>query len=91
MPPTGRSRTGYIPPIRGPLPGFPGTQRAEARQDERGHYRARWVYPDGRFFEWDYQHGTVEAYDRRGEHLGEFAPLDGRQLKQAIPTRKARP
>ncbi|MQT72046.1 toxin, partial [Pseudomonas sp. FSL R10-0071] len=30
----------------------------------------RWKVSDGRILEWDYQHGAVEMYDKRGNHLG---------------------
>jgi Cytotoxic len=31
--------------------------------------------------EWDYQHGTVESYHRRGRHIAEFDPHTAEQLK----------
>ncbi|MDA0712908.1 MAG: colicin E3/pyocin S6 family cytotoxin, partial [bacterium] len=42
-------------------------------------------------FEWDYQHGTVEKYNKRGVHLGEFDPLSGEQLKPANQKRRIEP
>jgi hypothetical protein len=37
--------------------------------------RHRWFDAEnGHIYEWDYQHGRVERYDRRGRHLGEFDP-----------------
>jgi hypothetical protein len=39
----------------------------------------------GRSYEWDYRHGSVEMYSRRGEHLGEFDPIIGRRLKPRDP------
>jgi filamentous hemagglutinin len=35
--------------------------------------------------------GTVEAYDARGRHIGEFDPINGRQLKEADPSRRVEP
>jgi hypothetical protein len=29
----------------------------------------------------DYQHGTVEVYNRRGRHIGEFDPHTAERLK----------
>lgn len=49
--------------------------------------RQRWESKD-RIFEWDYQHGTVEVYDKRGNHLGEFDPDTGEQTGKAIPKRR---
>jgi len=68
------------------LPGFPNAERAEPKSRRR-----RWIDPKGRILEWDYQHGTVEVYDRRGRHLGEFDPTSGRRLKGPDRTRRAEP
>ena len=51
----------------------------------------RWKVSDGRILEWDYQHGAVEMYDKRGNHLGEFNANTGEQTKPAKPTRKVEP
>ena len=72
---------GYIPPPRN-LPAFPGAKRARPKAG-----RARWVDDDGYIYEWDSQHGRVEKYDRRGNHLGEFDPNTGIQTK---PPKKGR-
>ena len=53
--------------------------------------RRRWIDAQGRIFEWDYQHGAVEMYDRRGRHLGEFDPMTGRQSKDPDPSRQIEP
>jgi len=55
--------------------------------------RQRWIDPDdGRIFEWDSQHGSVEVYARRGKpHLGEFDPYTGRQLKGPNPQYEVEP
>ncbi len=47
--------------------------------------------PDGRIFEWDYQHGAVEAYDRRGRHLGEFDAETGEMRRAPITGRTVEP
>ncbi|MEY2934729.1 MAG: Colicin-E3, partial [Pseudomonadota bacterium] len=40
---------------------------------------------DGGIYEWDSRHGTVERYNKRGKHIGEFDPKNGKQLKPANP------
>jgi hypothetical protein len=81
----GQSRIDYIQPVDGPLPGFSATRRVRPRSDRSGRYRARWRDDEGRSYEWDYRHGSVEMYSRRGEHLGEFDPIIGRRLKPRDP------
>jgi hypothetical protein len=46
---------------------------------------------DGNIYEWDFQHGTVERYDRRGVHTGEFDYMTGRKISEAIPGRGVEP
>ena len=75
----------YVPPPQN-LPGFPTARRA----DPKGR-RKRWTDDDGNIFEWDYQHGAVEMYDKRGRHLGEFDHSTGAPLKEADPTRRIEP
>jgi hypothetical protein len=53
--------------------------------------RRRWKDDDGTILEWDYQHGTVEVYNPRGRHIGEFDPLTGVQTKGADATRSVEP
>jgi hypothetical protein len=73
------------------LPGFPGAvpSRPKTPFGAGGNKkRRRWIdRTDGTIYEWDYQHGTVEKYDRRGRHLGEFDAETGTQLKEADPNR----
>jgi hypothetical protein len=97
LPPgAGRSGMPIPPPGDGQsLPGFPGSRRVRPKTPmPGGRLRPRWRVPDGRIFEWDFQHGTVEGYDgRRGRHLGEFDPITGamRQGKGPLPGRKVDP
>ena len=51
----------------------------------------RWKDKKGRIYEWDYQHGTIELYDKLGKHLGEFNHITGEQLKPADPKRRVEP
>jgi hypothetical protein len=81
-----------FPPKDGKLPGFPGatpTDRKTPRQGGGGK-RHRWNW--GKFIlEWDYQHGTIELYDKRGHHLGEFNYETRKQLKPAKKGRRIEP
>lgn len=56
-----------------------------------GGIRPRWKDPDGRIYEWDYQEGHVEVYNRRGRHQGAFDPQTGRKIKSADPKRRVEP
>jgi len=56
-----------------------------------GGLRARWKDADGNIYEWDYQHGKLEKYDRRGKHQGEYDPTTGQQTKPRDPKRKVEP
>lgn len=70
----------YKPPPK-ELPGFPGAWRDRPKTRFAGGKRARWRTADGDILEWDYQHGRVEKYNKRGKHQGEFDPDTGQQTK----------
>ncbi|MFL5168452.1 MAG: colicin E3/pyocin S6 family cytotoxin [Microvirga sp.] len=53
--------------------------------------RARWKDEAGRIYEWDYRHGTVEAYSPSGRHLGEFDPRSGVRTKPPRRNRTIEP
>ena len=53
--------------------------------------RKRWRDDDGKIYEWDYQHGTVEVYDSWGRHVGEYDPVTGRQIKGANQNYRVEP
>ena len=72
----------YYPPPKS-LPGFPGAERVPNKG------RARWKTPEREILEWDYQHGEVEVYDKKGKHKGSKKP-DGTGGKPAVPGRKTR-
>ena len=79
-------------PAPNALSGFPDAKIAPAKTFKSGGMkRKRWKVSDGRILEWDYQHGAVEMYDKRGNHLGEFNANTGEQTKPAKPTRKVEP
>jgi hypothetical protein len=75
------------------LPAFPGAQRARPKTSVQGGggLRPRWKDRKGNIYEWDSQHGKVEAYDKQGKHKGEFDPDTGAQTKPADPTRSVEP
>jgi Cytotoxic len=75
------------------LKAFPFAKRARPKTYMmRGGLRYRWIDRyTGTLYEWDYQHGHVEVYDRLGRHLGEFDPDSGEQLQPADPQRRIIP
>jgi hypothetical protein len=63
------------------LRAFPNAGRVKPKSGRR-----RWFDDEnGYIYEWDYQHGVVERYDRRGRHRGEFDPETGVMTKPANP------
>lgn len=63
------------------LGAFPDAERVKPKSN-----RHRWLdRGTGYIYESDYQHGRVERYDRRGNHLGEFDPETGMMTKPANP------
>ncbi|MGY0388184.1 colicin E3/pyocin S6 family cytotoxin [Nocardioides sp. WG-D5] len=73
-----------MPPIPPPKPCFLDTQ---IKLKRRGN--ARWVSPSGeRLWEWDWLHGHIEGYNRRGMHVGVFDAVTGKRIKNAIKGRK---
>lgn len=83
----------YKPPPK-TLPGFPDAKAVTPKTLMNGvgdKKRKRWVdQTDGTIYEWDYQHGTIEKYDKQGRHLGEFH-LDGTKAQGPIPKRRVDP
>ena len=80
-----------LPPGDGKLPGFPNAQKVKPKTRFPGGLRRRWKIPSGDILEWDYRHGHIEAYNRRGEHVGEFDFRTGQQIGPAVPDRKVEP
>jgi hypothetical protein len=78
----------YHPPPK-ILTAFPEAVRTRAKNTVQGGgaQRNRWVDSKGNIYEWDRRHGTVEIYNKRGRHLGEFDPNTGKQTKPADPSR----
>ncbi|WP_228991149.1 colicin E3/pyocin S6 family cytotoxin [Streptomyces sp. DH8] len=75
------------------LDAFPGAQRAKPKMPVQGGggLRKRWKDNKGTIYEWDSQHGTVEKYNKRGKHQGEYDPKTGAQTKPADPKREVEP
>ena len=75
------------------IDGIPGLISAKPKTPVKGGrgMRKRWKDKKGNIYEWDSQHGTVEKYDKRGNHLGEFDPKTGAQVKPRDKTRKVEP
>ncbi|RDI26784.1 putative cytotoxic protein [Rhodococcus sp. AG1013] len=72
----------YVTPPKN-LSGFPN-----ARPAKRLGHRKRWQDDKGNTYEWDYQHGAIEKYDKNGKHQGEYNPDTGAQTKPADPKRR---
>ena len=80
-----------VPPPRR-LGGFPDATKSKAKTPRPGGgLRMRWKDPDDTIYEWDYQHGHVEAYDPRGRHLGGYDAATGVQVSTAVSTRCVEP
>lgn len=83
----------HIPAPRQNPSGFPDLQPAKRKTPVQGGggMRKRWEDNEGRIYEWDYRHGTLEKYDRTGKHLGEFDAGTGAQLKGPNAARRIEP
>ncbi|UJR11651.1 hypothetical protein I4U23_015832 [Adineta vaga] len=57
---------------------------------ELKHYRGQIKSNDkvDKFYEWDYTHGDIEVYNKRGEHLGTMDGNTGDMTKKAVKGRK---
>ncbi|MBY8856339.1 hypothetical protein K7711_07620 [Nocardia sp. CA2R105] len=92
-----KSPGGRGPVQREPAPktlnAFPDATKAVRKTPVQGggSLRPRWKDPKGRIYEWDYQHKTVEMYNKNGKHLGEYDPDTGVQTKPADKNRKVEP
>jgi hypothetical protein len=75
------------------ITGIPNLQKVKPKTSVQGGggLRPRWKDDKGNIFEWDSQHGTLEKYNSRGKHLGEFDPNTGKQIKSPDNTRKIDP
>ncbi|QGQ22366.1 hypothetical protein F1728_06620 [Gimesia benthica] len=73
----------HKPPDR--LLGFPNSKPVRKKGG-----RKRWKdTKTKKIYEWDYQHGDVEGWDKTGKrHLGSFDPKKGNQVKPPDPSKK---
>ncbi|MEA2736910.1 MAG: hypothetical protein QOH05_217 [Acetobacteraceae bacterium] len=93
-PPANDNRTEVRSYVSAPLflPGFPDARRVRGKTTvPGGGVRQRWKGRSGTIYEWDYLHGRVEMYDRRGRHLGEFDPDTGARTKPPNPNYQVDP
>jgi hypothetical protein len=50
---------------------------------------SRWKNAAGdRYFEWDWTHGHIEGYDKRGYHVGVFDAVSGIRIAKAVKGRR---
>ncbi|WP_204366953.1 colicin E3/pyocin S6 family cytotoxin [Nocardiopsis chromatogenes] len=80
-------------PAPSSLSAFPKAKKVKPKTSVQGggKKRARWKDDEGNIYEWDYQHGTVEKYNKRGKHQGEYDATTGEETKPADPQRKVEP
>ncbi|AOS39981.1 toxin [Pseudomonas brassicacearum] len=83
----------YHPTPKGVIPAFPDLVRGRSKTPVQGGggLRPHWHDRKGNIYEWDRQHGALEKYNPRGNHLGEFNHITGEQTKKADETRKVEP
>ena len=80
------------PPADDILRGFPDARRTKAKTPFPGGKRRRWKDDEGNLYEWDYRHGRIERFNRRGDkHLGDFDPHTGERLGDPDPSRRVEP
>jgi hypothetical protein len=49
----------------------------------------RWRSKDGtKLYTWDWTHGDIEVFSKRGRHLGSLDAITGELIKDAVPGRK---
>jgi hypothetical protein len=86
-----KAMTNFVPAPKN-LSGFGKLQRAKPKTSVQGGggLRKRWKDSKGNIYEWDSRHGTVEMYNKRGVHLGEFDDA-GNRVGDAIKGRTVEP
>jgi len=75
------------------LPAFPDAIWARPKTSVQGggKKRPRWKDREGNIYEWDFQHGAIEKYNKRGKHLGEFNHITGEKTKSPNSARTVEP
>lgn len=86
------NRGKYQPPPKD-IEGISGLERAKPKTPVQGGggLRKRWKDKEGNIYEWDSENGTLEKYNKKGKHLGEFNPKNGKQTKDPNKQRKVEP
>lgn len=87
---TKSGKEGYVP-APDSLPGVPDAKPAKPKTPKQGGNsgkRKRWKDSKGNIYEWDYQHGDVEKYDKRGKYKGSIDPKTGEQTKPPVKGRR---
>lgn len=90
---TESGKEGYKTPPK-ELPVVPDAKPTKPKTPKQGGNsgkRKRWKDSEGNIYEWDYQHGDVEKYNKRGKHLGSIDPETGRQTKPPVNGREVEP
>ena len=90
---TDSGKEGYKPAPKD-LPGVPDAKPSKPKTPKQGGNsgkRRRWKDSEGNIYEWDYQHGDVEKYDKRGKHKGSIDPNTGKQTKPPVKGRTVEP
>ena len=84
----GGGGNGYYPAPK-EIKGIKELTRAKPKTPVQGGggLRKRWKDPKGNIYEWDSRHGELEMYNSKGDHLGAFDPVTGKQLKHRDPSR----
>ena len=85
-----RSAGTYIPPPDR-LQGIPSAERVRPKSAVAARRRAQWVDNDGNIYEWDYQHGDLEAFNPARPTYWVIDPRTGRRIKKAVPGRRVEP
>jgi len=74
------------------LPGFPDAEPTKPKTAVQGgdKLRPRWKDSSGAIYEWDYRHGNVEKYNKRGTDEGVF-DASGNRVGGPVKGRKVEP
>jgi len=88
----GRQGAGNPVPAPNEIEGIPGLSPSDPKTPVQGggKLRKRWKDKNGNIYEWDYQHGTVEKYNKRGKWQGEFDPATGNKIDSKAKSKKGK-
>lgn len=83
--PRERVRPSHGPPAPVPRDGFLSRQERVGLRGGRMVWRSR---SEDRYYTWDPLHGEVEAFNRRGRHVGVLHAYTGVMIGDAVPGRR---